>query len=489
MIEQDEIVENAYDVELSNWVKKEKAAIELINIIGNLWFDRTVELLIFRKPLFDTSSSEILNFHLYARTITDMPVTVETSLELAREIEQLDLCPSRIDIGRLDSEWLRERDQYGSVKEFLLRKLSDHIGQDKINIQPKDVVLYGFGRIGRIAARELISLAGNGQQLRLKAIVTRSNSDKDIIKRAELLRNDSVHGPFKGNVVEDLNKKELIVNGNVIKMIAADNPEDIDYTQYGINNALLIDNTGVWRDREELSRHIKANGIDKVLLTAPGKGDIPNIVYGINQSDFSIEDENIFSAASCTTNAITPVLEVIHKEFGIDNGHVETVHSYTNDQNLLDNYHKKSRRGRGAPLNMVITETGASKAIAKVIPELSGKLTGNAIRVPTPNASLAILNLKLNKDVTRDEVNDTLKKSSLYGSLIEQIEFSVSDELVSSDIIGNTHTAIVDGPATISAPDNNTIILYVWYDNEYGYTRQVLRLAKAISKVRRILYY
>ncbi|MBN4052042.1 glyceraldehyde-3-phosphate dehydrogenase [Cytophagaceae bacterium AH-315-L13] len=489
MIIQEDVIERTYDVELSNWVKKEKAAIELINIIGNLWFDKAVELLIFRKPLFDISSSEILKFHLYARTITDMAVTVETSLALAKEIEQLDLCPSRIDIGRLDSEWLGEKNQYGSIKKFVLDKLSDHIGQDKINIQPKDVVLYGFGRIGRIAARELISLAGNGQQLRLKAIVTRSNSDKDIIKRAELLRNDSVHGPFKGNVVEDLSRKELIVNGNVIKMIAADNPENIDYTQYGINNALLIDNTGAWRDREGLSKHIQAKGIDKVLLTAPGKGDVPNIVYGINQNNFPVKDENIFSAASCTTNAITPVLAVMNKEFGIDNGHVETVHSYTNDQNLLDNYHKKSRRGRGAPLNMVITETGASKAVAKVIPELAGKLTGNAIRVPTPNASLAILNLKLNKVVTRDEVNDTLKKSSLYGDLIEQIEFSGSEELVSSDIIGNTHASVVDGPATIIGTDNKTVVLYVWYDNEYGYTRQVLRLAKAISKVRRLLYY
>jgi glyceraldehyde 3-phosphate dehydrogenase len=223
--------------------------------------------------------------------------------------------------------------------------------------------LFGFGRIGRIAAREIISQAGKGEQLRLKAIVTRGNSDIEIVKRADLLRTDSVHGPFPGTVIEDLENKALIINGHTVHMIDAKNPEDVDYTKYGINDALLIDNTGVFRDKAELSRHLNAKGVSKVLLTAPAK-DIPNIVYGVNHETVDLKDQ-IFSAASCTTNAIMPILYVVDKELGIVKGHIETVHSYTNDQNLLDNYHKKYRRGRSAALNMVITETGAESALKK----------------------------------------------------------------------------------------------------------------------------
>ncbi|RYG14488.1 MAG: glyceraldehyde-3-phosphate dehydrogenase, partial [Chitinophagaceae bacterium] len=352
-----------------------------------------------------------------------------------------------------------------------------------------DVVLYGFGRIGRIAARELIVQAGKGEQLRLRAIVTRSYSDEELTKRAELLRTDSIHGPFNGTIIEDFANKALIINGQTVYFIMAKNPEDVDYTTYSIDNALLIDNTGVFRDREALGRHLKSKGIAKVLLTAPAKGDVPNIVTGINDGDFDYQAETIFSNASCTTNAIVPVLKVIEDTFGIEKGHIETVHSYTNDQNLLDNYHNKYRRGRSAALNLVITETGADKAVAKVIPHLAGKLTGNAVRVPTPNVSLAILNLSLQKTTNKKEVEDILKQASLFGNLSEQLEYSISNELVSSDLIGNSHASIVDGPATIISKDNKSIVLYAWYDNEYGYTRQVIRLAKKLAGVVRLTYY
>ena len=262
----------------------------------------------------------------------------------------------------------------------------------------------------------------------------------------------------------------------------------MDYTAFGIKDALLIDNTGVYRDREGLSKHLASKGVSKVLLTAPGKGDIPNIVHGINYQDAD-PAETIFSAASCTTNAIVPVLKVVNEHLGIEKGHIETVHSYTNDQNLLDNYHKKSRRGRSAALNMVITETGADKAVAKVLPVLAGKLTGNAVRVPTPDVSLAILNLTLSKKSSKEELAHLLNQASLYGNLVEQLEYSISNELVSSDVIGNSHASIVDGPATIISQDQQSVVLYVWYDNEYGYTRQVVRLAKMIAGVIRLTYY
>jgi glyceraldehyde 3-phosphate dehydrogenase len=478
-----------YQSEFQNWIEKEKKAIELINIVGQLWFDRSVELVLFRKPLFDVGSSEILSHHQYAKEVSGKDISIYETLELANTIAKCNLAPSRIDIGRLASEWLEGNDNYASMHDFVISKLSKHIGKDKINLQPKDVVLYGFGRIGRIAARELIVQAGKGEQLRLRAIVTRSYSDEELIKRGELLRTDSIHGPFHGTIVEDFENKALVINGQTIYFIEAKDPESVDYTAYDIHDALLIDNTGVFRDREGLGRHLKAKGISKVLLTAPAKGDIPNVVTGINDTEIDFSTETILSNASCTTNAIVPVLKIIDDAFGIEKGHIETVHSYTNDQNLLDNYHKKYRRGRSAALNLVITETGADKAVAKVIPHLGGKLTGNAVRVPTPNVSLAILNLSLNKITSKEEVSEVLKQASLFGDLSEQIEYSISNELVSTDLIGNSHASIIDGPATIIARDNKSVVLYAWYDNEYGYTRQVIRLAKKLAGVVRLTYY
>jgi len=480
---------NNYQSEFQNWIEKEKKALELISVIGKLWFDRSIELVLFRKPLFDVGSSEILAHHQYAKEVSGKDISIYETLELATTISKCNLAPSRVDIGRLAAEWLDENNSYSTMHDFIISKLSTHIGKDKINLKPKDVVLYGFGRIGRIAARELIVQAGKGEQLRLRAIVTRTYSDEELTKRAELLRTDSIHGPFNGTIIADYIKKALIINGQTVHLIAAKNPDDIDYTSYGIEDALLIDNTGVFRDRDGLGRHLKAKGIDKVLLTAPAKGDIPNIVTGINDADFDYQTETIFSNASCTTNAIVPVLKVIDDAFGIEKGHIETVHSYTNDQNLLDNYHDKYRRGRSAALNLVITETGADKAVAKVIPHLGGKLTGNAVRVPTPNVSLAILNLSLGKTTSKAEVEMILKQASLFGDLSEQLEYSICNELVSTDLIGNSHASIVDGPATIIAKDNQSIVLYAWYDNEYGYTRQVIRLAKKLAGVVRLTYY
>jgi len=477
-----------YHTQLNEWIKHEKAAIDLIGAVGKLWFEKSIELILFRNQLVDRSASEIMNLHLYAKNIVKKPITVFDTVVLANEILKSKVGPSRIDIGKLAFEWYQEKDKYKSTTDFINDKLKNLIGNSN-TIVPKDVVLYGFGRIGRLAARELVNLAGKGEQLRLRAIVTRGNSNEEIVKRADLLRTDSVHGPFPGTVIEDLENKALIINGHTVHMIHANNPEDVDYTQYGIKDALVIDNTGVFRDREALSRHLKAKGIAKVLLTAPAKGDVPNVVHGINQESVDLKKENIFSAASCTTNAIMPVLYVIDKELGIEKGHIETVHSYTNDQNLLDNYHKKYRRGRSAALNMVITETGAESALKKVLPHLSGKFTANSVRVPTPNVSLAILNINIGKKVTKDEVNEIMKRYALEGNLVEQIQYAFSNELVSTDVIGNPCASVFDSQNTIISPDGKSIVLYVWYDNEYGYTRQVIRFSKHISEVRRAVYY
>jgi len=477
-----------YESELNDWVNKEKSAISLISSIGNLLYEKSIELVLFRNPLVDQSVSEILSLHQSTGEVTGNKITVEDSSALAKELVNINIAPSKIDIGKLASEWSNEKNNFSSITEFLNSKLGAFKIEDNQSFEPRDVVLYGFGRIGRLAARELIKQAGKGQQLRLRAIIVRNNSKDQIKKRASLLRMDSVHGPFPGTIIEDYENKTLNINGQLINIIQASHPSEIDYTQYGINDALVIDNTGVFTDKEALSNHLKSKGVKKVLLTAPGK-EIPNIVYGINQKEFDVADYDIFSAASCTTNAISPILKVIEDNYGVEKGHIETVHAYTNDQNLLDNYHKKARRGRSAAVNMVITSTGAGKAVTKVIPTLAGKLTANAVRVPTPNGSLAIMNLSVNKEVNLEDVNSMVKKYAMEGDLVNQIKFSIEEELVSNDIIGNSCCSVFDSYATIVSEDKKNVVLYVWYDNEFGYTKQVIRLAKHVAGVRRLLYY
>ncbi|MEM9176133.1 MAG: glyceraldehyde-3-phosphate dehydrogenase, partial [Myxococcota bacterium] len=353
-------------------------------------------------------------------------------------------------------------------------------GRDSRRPEPQDVVLYGFGRIGRLVTRILVGKTGGGDSLRLRAVVVRKGGDGDLQRRASLLRRDSVHGRFTGTIDVDEEREALIVNGNLIQVIYADSPDAVDYTRYGISDAIVIDNTGKWRTREDLSLHLKSPGASTVILTAPGKGDVPNVVYGVNHEGIT-EAGPILSAASCTTNAIVPVLKTINDEFGIEAGHVESVHSFTNDQNLIDNYHKKERRGRAAPLNMVVTSTGAAKAVAKCLPELAGKLTGNAIRVPTPNVSLAVMSLNLGKETSAEAVNAYLLKSSLEGDLQNQIDYANSTEVVSSDFVGNRYAGIVDAPATIV--QGNHAVLYVWYDNEFGYSRQVVRCLEELAGI------
>ena len=476
-----------YEKELAFQADRRRATVEFIKIISDLWYDKSIELVLFRNQLIDKNVSEILNLHEYAGEFVQKPISIFDSVEIAQAISAANLPPAKLDIGKLTYEYHLEDQKYNNATAFVASKLGS--AKENKMIEPKDVILYGFGRIGRLVARELMTRTGKGNQLRLRAIVTRGEINKVVLeKRASLLKNDSVHGDFSGLVSTDVENSALIINGTTVNIISANNPEDIDYTKYGINNALVIDNTGAFRDKEALSRHLKAKGVDKVLLTAPGKG-VPNIVHGVNHLEHSPETVDIFSAASCTTNAITPILKAVEDSFGIKSGHLETIHAYTNDQNLVDNFHKKYRRGRAAALNMVITETGAGQAVSKAIPALEGKLTSNAIRVPVPNGSLAILNLELKNETSVESINTIMKKYALEGDLVEQIKYEMSDELVSSDIIGSSAPAIFDSKATIVRTDGKNAVLYIWYDNEYGYSHQVIRLAKYISKVRRYAYY
>ena len=342
-----------------------------------------------------------------------------------------------------------------------------------------DVVLYGFGRIGRILARLLMSRPASDKGLQLKAIVVRPAGEADLEKRASLLERDSVHGWFDGSVVVDKANSGIIANGRFIKVIYAADPSEIDYTSYGIDNALIIDNTGKWKDEAGLGKHLQSKGAKKVLLTAPAPGDIKNIVYNVN--DDTIGSDTIVSAASCTTNAITPTLKLLNDKYGIENGHMETIHAFTNDQNLVDNHHKAERRGRAATLNMVMTSTGAAKAVSKAIPELKGKLSGSSVRVPTPNVSLAILNLNFKNPVnSSDELNAFIKEASQSEQWQAQIAYSDSDEAVSTDFVGCEKVAIWDAKSTLA--QENRAVMYLWYDNEMGYSTQVLRVAETMAK-------
>ncbi len=462
-----------FEQELQNsWQERQEYAEMMLPLIGKLYRNHAVEISVYGRPLLNASAIDVIKAHRKVRLHEGIKLRLRESFPILEAISKMQLAPAQIDIGKLAFDF-----NYGAAVDqtdlhaYLKDKLATIEGRGD-DQQPKDVVLYGFGRIGRLMARLLIERNGMNNKLRLRAIVVRGGKEGDLEKRASLLRRDSVHGPFNGSITVDHERQAIKANGAFIQVIYADSPDQVDYSKYGIENAIVVDNTGKWRDREGLSLHLKAKGVAKAILTAPGKGDIKNIVHGVNHADIKPED-NILSAASCTTNAITPVLKALDEEYGIENGHVETVHSYTNDQNLIDNFHKAERRGRSAPLNMVITETGAAKAVAKAYPQLEGKLTGNAIRVPTPNVSLAILNLNLAKETDKLTVNEFLRNTALFSPLQHQIDYTASTEIVSTDVVGSRAASVVDSHATIAA--GNRITLYVWYDNEFGYSCQVMR--------------
>ncbi len=464
-----------------DWKEREALAEAMIPIIGRLYRSNVVTYC-YGRALYNQSVLQIMKTHRYVRQVAKNELSEFESYPIIEALSQLDLGPSHIDVGKLATRFMElSADREISPLDFVTEQCAGVIGRHVPPLEkPQDVVLYGFGRIGRLLARLLVEKTGSGQQLRLRAIVVRKGGNDDLVKRASLLRRDSVHGSFLGTIRVDEENECIIANGNVIRVIYAGSPDEVDYEQYGIHDAIVIDNTGAWRDEAGLARHLKSKGAARVVLTAPGKGNIKNIVAGINSQAIT-SDDTILAAASCTTNAIVPVLKAINDKFGIVHGHMETVHSYTNDQNLIDNYHKKNRRGRAAPLNMVITETGASSAVVKLLPELQGKLTGNAIRVPTPNVSLAILNLTLSQDTTVDEVNEYLRYMALHSDLQRQIDYTISPEVVSSDFVGNRHACIVDGGATIA--NDNRVVLYVWYDNEFGYACQVIRVVQKWSGI------
>lgn len=459
---------------LEAWNTKQALAERMIPLIGQLYRDHDIVMSVHGRSLIGRSAIDIIRAHSYARKIDDVELDIAETSAIVEALTAIQPGPVSLDLALLANGF--RASESTDLEAYLRAELAPALEAKPAT--GRDVVLYGFGRIGRLLARIMIEHAGSQNGLNLRAIVVRKNGENDLIKRANLLRRDSVHGPFNGTIKVLEDENVILANGVRIQVIYSSDPADVDYPSYGIEDAILVDNTGRWRDAEGLGKHLENSGISRVILTAPGKGDLLNVVYGVNNDKISDADA-ILSAASCTTNAITPVLKVVNDTFGVKQGHVETVHSYTNDQNLIDNFHKGDRRGRSAALNMVLTETGAAKAVSKALPEFEGKLTGNAIRVPTPDVSMAVLNLQLERETTREELNSILEQVSLTGALRTQIDYVESAEIVSTDFVGSNRAGIVDGLGTIVTGDS--AVVYVWYDNEYGYSCQVVRIIEQLA--------
>lgn len=334
------------------------------------------------------------------------------------------------------------------------------------------VGINGFGRIGRIFFRSALKDREFNDNFEIVAV----NDLIDTENLAYLLKYDSVHGVLDCKV--EAKDDAIVVDGKEIKVISEQNPERLPWKEHGVE--LVLESTGRFRDREDAEKHLKA-GAKKVVISAPAKDPDITIVLGANEGVYDKEKHNIISMASCTTNCLSPMVKVLNDKFGLKRGFMTTVHAYTNDQRLLDLPHKTWRRGRAASLSIVPTTTGATKAIGVVMPELEGRLTGVALRVPVPCGSITDLAAELEKEVTRDDVNDAFKEAA--DTELKGILQYTEDEIVSTDIVGNPHSCILDGLSTMVIGEKSDMVKVLgWYDNEWGYSSRLVDLFKYIIK-------
>ncbi|WP_071025897.1 type I glyceraldehyde-3-phosphate dehydrogenase [Peptoniphilus raoultii] len=334
----------------------------------------------------------------------------------------------------------------------------------------KKVAIMGFGRIGRDALR--IWALRKEKDFEITHVAVR-NLEKTMKDRIHLFKYDTIYRRYPGDL--ELTNDGMILDGHKITFIEAKSPKDMDWKKYGID--IVIDSSGAFKDREDAEGHIKA-GAQKLVLTSPAKGEDITIVMGVNDNLYDAKKHNIISNASCTTNCLAPVTKVMLENFGIVKGLMTTVHAYTNDQKVHDAPHKDMRRARMAAENIIPTTTGAAKAVGKVIPEVNGILTGFAIRVPVPTGSLVDVTFELEKEASLEEINAVMKKASEYE--LKGILAYTDEEIVSSDIIGDSHSSIFDSSLTLVK--GNMVKLISWYDNEWGYTSRVIDLVDKVSK-------
>lgn len=333
-----------------------------------------------------------------------------------------------------------------------------------------NVAISGFGRIGRMVCRRAMA----NPDLNLVAI----NASYDAATLAHLLKYDTVHGKFDGEVIAE--DGALVLNGHRVRLVAERDPAQLPWADMGID--IVIEATGKFKDRAKAALHLQA-GAKKVVITTASKDADVTVVMGVNERDYNLDLHHVVAAASCTTNCLAPFAKVLHERFGIISGLMTTVHSYTNDQNILDNPHKDLRRARTATQSIIPTTTGAAKAVAQVLPELEGRLNGFALRVPTPDVSVVDLVARLATPVTAEAVNKALRDAA-EGALRGIIGYS-EEPLVSADYVGDDRSCIIDGLLTMAGPDNMVKVV-AWYDNEWGYSCRVVDVAAHIARAARI---
>lgn len=326
------------------------------------------------------------------------------------------------------------------------------------------IAINGFGRIGRMVFRRAI------QDPEIEVVAINASYPAETL--AHLYKYDSVHGKVDATV--EIGENVLIVNDKKVRLLSDRNPANLPWDELGID--IVVEATGKFNHREGAELHLQA-GAKKVVLSAPGKDEDVTIVMGVNEEVYNPEQHHIISNASCTTNCLAPVAKVLHNEFGIVSGMMTTVHAYTSDQNNLDNPHKDLRRARTCASSIIPTTTGAAKAVAKVLPELKGKLNGIALRVPTPNVSIVDLVAEVEREVTVEEVNHVLKEAA-NDAMKGYIQYC-EEPLVSIDFVGNSHSSIIDAPSTMVM--GKTVKVFAWYDNEWGYSCRVVDLVKYVS--------
>lgn len=331
------------------------------------------------------------------------------------------------------------------------------------------VGINGFGRIGRQVLKALFERHGD------KVEVVAVNDITDTKTLAHLFKYDSNYGVYKGEV--KYTDKSIIIDGKEIRVFAEKDPANLPWKDLGVD--IVIESTGLFTDADKAKVHMTSGGAKKVIISAPAKGEDITIVMGVNEEKYDPEKHHIISNASCTTNSLAPVAKVLLDNFGIEKGLMTTVHSYTNDQRILDLPHKDLRRARAAALNIIPTSTGAAKAIGRVIPELDGKMHGVALRVPTPTVSVTDLVCLLQKNVTVDEVNEAFKRAA--EGRMKGILGVTEEELVSMDFKGTTYSTVVDLPSTIVI-GNNLVKVFAWYDNEWGYACRLADLTAYVAE-------
>ena len=331
----------------------------------------------------------------------------------------------------------------------------------------------GVGRIGRTVLRAYFERLSSGKEPSIEIVAV--NNPGDPKPYIHLLKHDSLHGKLKGDFSWDETSRTITYNGKKIKFFDLRNPEEIDWSAHGTQ--VVIDATGIFKDKAKLGLHMRGS-VKKVIMCAPGKDLDGTFVMGINVDEYDGAKHHIISNASCTTNCLAPVVKVLHENFGIVNGLMTTVHSYTSDQNLLDNAHDDLRRARAANMSMIPTSTGAAKALGEVIPEMLGKLDGYAVRVPTPDVSMVDLTVNLEKKASKADINAAMKKAA-EGNLRNILGYT-EEELVSMDFMGTTESSYFD--AKLTNVIGNTAKIVSWYDNEVGFSNRVLDLANYVGQ-------